>query len=69
VLDPSLIEPERHYWAIKTTPDAIVEVVYVSTVFGKEREYWTVARFGNEAHSMLEEFDFLEMVSRPTASG
>jgi hypothetical protein len=69
VLDPSLIEPEQHYWAIKTTPDAIVEVVYVSTVFGKEREYWTVARLGNEAHSMLEEFDFLEMVSRPTARG
>lgn len=69
MLDPSRIEPERYYWAIRTTADAIVEVVYVSTVFGTEREYWTVARFGNEAHSMVEEFDFVEMVSRPAASG
>lgn len=66
MLDPLQIEPERYYWAMGKIADPMVEVVYISTVFGKEREYWTVARFGNDTHAMVEEFDFLKGVSPPT---
>jgi hypothetical protein len=66
MLDPSCIEPERYYWAVRRHADAGEEVVYVSTVFGTEREYWTVARIDHETHAMIDEFDFLEMVSGPS---
>ena len=67
-MDPSRIEPDRYYWAIEKMTDAMAEVVYISTVFGKEREYWTVARIDNETHAMIDEFDFLEPVLRPSGA-
>lgn len=57
------LEPGRFYWVRK--PGADAEIGRVSTVFGKDREYWTVETIGSETHHMLYDFEFLMEIEPP----
>jgi hypothetical protein len=39
--------------------------VRVSSIFGSTREFLTVATIGSDQHYALEEFDFVEAITRP----
>ena len=68
MLEWSDLQPERYYWARRNRAAANPEVVYISTIFGTEPEYWTVALLEHETHAMIDEFDFLEIISGPSAT-
>lgn len=59
------LEPGRLYWIRKPGADAEIEIGRVSTVFGKDREYWTVETIGSETHHMLYDFQFLMEIEPP----
>lgn len=68
MIDQSELKPDRYYWAKVEGQegDGRIEIVQISTVFGAEREYWTIARLGSDLHAMLEDFRFLgEVEPRP----
>ena len=54
---PSLV-PGAFYWA--KSPkffDGKLTIVRVSTIFGADREYWTLALVGTDQHAMPGEFE------------
>lgn len=57
MIDLSELKPQAYYWARRKGDDAW-EVVQVSTVFGGERDFWTIARIGSDLHGMLDEFEY-----------
>ena len=59
------LQPGSYYWIRKIGTDAEVEIGRVSTIFGKDREYWTVETIGSETHHMLYDFEFLAQIERP----
>jgi hypothetical protein len=65
LIDIKDLEPDRYYWIRKNGADADIEIGRVSTIFGKDREYWTVVTIGSEAHHMLYDFEFLIEIEPP----
>jgi len=62
------LEPDCFYWATrKSDRYAPVQVVQVSTVFGSEPEYWTVACMGSDQHQMPAEFEFVARIVPPSS--
>ena len=41
-------------------------VVQVSTVFGEDREYWTLVAIGSDQHYMISDFDQLSRIEFPS---
>jgi hypothetical protein len=59
--------PEAYYWArplrqSKRNPI----IVQVSTVFGAEPDYWTLAVPGSDQHHMITDFQLIELIQPPT---
>lgn len=62
------LEPDCFYWATRRDDrGAKAQVVQVSTVFGAEREYWTVACLGSDEHRMPAEFEFIVRIVPPSS--
>lgn len=58
--------PGAFYFAKSTKhADGKTTVVQVSTVFGKDREYWTLVTIGSEQHFMIGDFDLLSRIEFP----
>ncbi len=62
------LEPGAYYWAVARQPEAQPVVVQVSTVFGEDREYWTLALVGSDQHKMPEEFSILARIEECQAT-
>jgi hypothetical protein len=58
------LQPGRIYWAEQLDGNELV-LVQISDVFGAEREYWSVARFGTDQHFAIEDFSFCEELAQP----
>ena len=56
------LEPDGFYWA-RRLDGGELEIVQVSTVFGRGREFLSVAVIGSDQHYTLEEFAFHAAVS------
>ncbi|CDN51655.1 Hypothetical protein NGAL_HAMBI2427_62590 [Neorhizobium galegae bv. orientalis] len=65
LIDIKDLEPDRYYWIRKNGADAAIEIGRVSTIFGKDREFWTVVTTGSETHHMLYDFEFLIEIGPP----
>lgn len=58
--------PEAFYWA--RSPgyfNGRPTVVQVSTVFGEDPDYWTLALLGTDQHVMPAEFEIICGIERP----
>jgi len=62
------LEPSAYYWAVARQPEAQPVVVQVSTVFGEDPEYWTLALVGSDQHKMPEEFSILARIEECQAT-
>ena len=57
------IIPGAFYWATSDKyADGETTVVQVSTVFGTEPEYWTLAVLGSDQHFMVADFEIIAIV-------
>ncbi|KAA0689464.1 hypothetical protein DTW90_31750 [Neorhizobium sp. P12A] len=63
-IETESLEPEGLYWARRNSAGP-VEVVQVSTVFGREKEFLTVATLGSDEHYALEDFEFVAEITPP----
>lgn len=62
------LEPDCFYWATRRDDQgATAQIVQVSTIFGAEREYWTVACMGSDEHHMLGDFEFIVRIVPPSS--
>ena len=62
------LEPDCFYWATsRADRGAKAEVVQLSTIFGAEPEYWTVARLGSDEHRMPGDFEFIVRIVPPSS--
>ncbi|MBB6487784.1 hypothetical protein [Rhizobium lusitanum] len=60
--------PDCFYWATRRDdPSSKAQIVQVSTVFGAEREYWTVACMGSDEHRMPGDFEFIVRIVAPSS--
>jgi hypothetical protein len=60
------LEPGGIYWARRNgAKDQALTVVQVSTMFGEDREYWTLATLGSDQHHMPSDFEIIERVPAP----
>ena len=58
--------PEAYYWARSSKHfDGKLTVVQVSTVFGEEPNYWTLALPGTDQHAMPSDFEIVGPVAPP----
>jgi hypothetical protein len=58
--------PGQLYWARSSRHfDGKLTVVEVSTVFGEDPDYWTVAILGSKQHCMPSEFEFIGLAILP----
>jgi hypothetical protein len=62
MIEYEALEPDGFYWARRLVGGEL-EIVQVSTVFGRKREFLTVAIIGSDQHYTLEEFAFYAAVS------
>jgi hypothetical protein len=63
------LKPDCFYWATpKAERGAKAEVVLLSTIFGAEPEYWTVACLGSDEHHMPTDFEFIARIVPPSSS-
>jgi hypothetical protein len=56
------LEPGAYYWAFAKEQDAQATIVQVSTIFGEDPEYWTLALIGSDEHKMPEEFCIIQRI-------
>jgi hypothetical protein len=56
------MEPGGFYWAVEKHEDTRATIVHVSTVFGEDPEYWTLAVIGSEQHRMPDEFVIISRI-------
>ncbi|WP_088704986.1 hypothetical protein [Rhizobium sp. R693] len=57
------------YWARRrSVADTQPTVVQVSTVFGRNPEYWTLLIPGSGEHHMPDEFDIIEEIPFPASA-
>ncbi len=60
------LEPDEHYWAQrKGAPNADLQIVYISTVFGSGPDFLTTAVFSSDQHHALEDFVYVAKIERP----
>lgn len=59
------LEPEALFWA-RRRGEAKLQVVMISTVFGKGRDYWSVAVLGTDQHFALDDFEFVALAVPPS---
>jgi hypothetical protein len=58
--------PDALYWARSSKYfDGRITVVQVSTIFGAERDYWTLALLGTDQHAMPDDFELIGPAERP----
>ncbi|MGZ2384487.1 hypothetical protein ACVIDN_005911 [Rhizobium brockwellii] len=58
--------PGAFYWAKSSKYfDGRTTVVQVSTVFGKDPDYWTLALLGTDQHAMPTEFEIIAPAEFP----
>jgi len=63
----SSLEPGQLYWAKSSKIfDGQISVVEVSSIFGKEPDYWTVAVIGSDQHHMPGDFEFIAIAEPPS---
>ncbi len=61
--------PDALYWAKSAKHfDGKTTIVQISTVFGEDPDYWTLAVIGTDQHYMPGEFDILGPVEPPQVS-
>lgn len=61
-----ILVPDAFYWArSQKHTDGELVVVQVSTIFGKDQDYWTLAVPGSDQHHMIYDFEILERVEPP----
>lgn len=64
----SRLEPDCFYWAkLRSDRGADVQIVKVSTVFGVEKEYWSIACVGSDGHRMPADFEFVAKIMPPSS--
>lgn len=60
------LKPSAFYWATrKDDREEGAQIVQVSTIFGEEPEYWTVACLGLDEHRMPADFEFIVRIVPP----
>lgn len=66
VMVAASLVPGAFYWAKSSRYfDGRTTVVQVSTVFGKEPDYWTLALLGTDQHAMPTEFEIIAPAELP----
>ncbi|CAD7037863.1 hypothetical protein REJC140_03714 [Pseudorhizobium endolithicum] len=64
-INPFYLEPDEHYWAKrKGAPDADLQVVYISTVFGSDPDFLTTAVLSSNQHHSLQDFVYVAKIER-----
>jgi hypothetical protein len=59
----SSLVPYAFYWARSSEHfEGRPTVVQVSTVFGEDPDYWTLALIGTDQHAMIGDFEIIEQV-------
>jgi len=59
------LNPARFYWAKSSKyNDGETTIVQISTIFGDELDYWTLAVLGSDQHHMIADFDIIAEVTR-----
>ncbi|MBY3321475.1 MULTISPECIES: hypothetical protein [Rhizobium] len=62
-MSKSSLIPGAFYWASSADHfDGRLTVVQVSTVFGEDPDYWTLALVGTDQHAMIGDFEILEQI-------
>jgi len=55
--------PQAFYWARSDNyANGNITIVQVSTVFGEEPDFWTLAVLGSDQHYMISEFELIAAV-------
>ncbi len=55
--------PDAFYWARSDRHTAgRTTIVQVSTIFGEDPDFWTLAMLGSEQHHMISDFDIIALV-------
>jgi hypothetical protein len=63
---PASLVPGAFYWARSSEHfDGKVTVVRISTVFGEDPDYWTVAVLGSDQHFMPSDFEIIAPAEPP----
>ncbi|EPE94621.1 hypothetical protein [Rhizobium grahamii] len=57
--------PGSFYWARPLAGNDEFTIVQVSTVFGEDRDFWTLAVIGSDQHHMLSDFEIIGPVDEP----
>lgn len=59
------LDPAGFYWAKSSEyNDGETTIVQISTIFGEEPEYWTLAVLGSDQHHMIADFEIIAEVAR-----
>ncbi len=65
----SNVVPNAFYWARSVKHnDGRLTVVEVSTIFGKNRDLWTLAVPGSDQHYMIDDFEIVSWIEQPKIS-
>jgi hypothetical protein len=55
--------PDEFYWARSSRyADGRTTIVQVSTIFGEDPDFWTLAVVGSEQHHMIGDFEVIALV-------
>jgi hypothetical protein len=66
VMIAASLVPDAFYWAKSSKYfDGRPTIVRVSTVFGKDSDYWTLALLGTDQHAMPADFEIIALVELP----
>ncbi|OWV99988.1 hypothetical protein [Rhizobium sp. R693] len=59
---------DAFYWATSDKhTDGRTTIVQVSTIFGQDPDYWTLAVLGSDQHHMITDFEIIALVEPPEA--
>ena len=55
--------PDAFYWARSDKhTDGRTTIVQVSTIFGEDPDFWTLAVLGSDQHHMISDFELIALV-------
>ena len=55
--------PDAFYWARSDKhTDGRTTIVQVSTIFGEDPDFWTLAVLGSDQHQMISDFELVALV-------
>jgi hypothetical protein len=58
--------PGAFYWARSGKhAGGHMTIVQVSTIFGEQADYWTLALVGSDQHHMIGDFDIVQRIEPP----